>query len=91
MGLFLASKIDFVRYFFEVAIFYRFLSVLPGFGEGLGRIWEGLGRVWEGFSFDFGLQNDIWGSEWGWDVRKVCGNICLKCWPDVPQCLGEIF
>ena len=71
--------------FFKLAIFMDFRpfweclgSILDGFWEGLGGFEEGLGRVWEGFSFDFGLQNDIWGSEWDWDVRKVCGNICLK-------------
>ena len=53
LGLFLPLKINFFRSFFEVPIFYRFWSVLGGFGEGLGRVLEafgeGLGRVWGGF------------------------------------------
>ena len=53
LGLFLPPKINLFRSFFEVPIFYRFWSVLGGFGESFGRIWEefwkGLGRVWEGF------------------------------------------
>ena len=64
LGLFLPPKIDFFHSFFEVPIFYRFWSVLGGFGESFGRVWgefwkglervwggfgEGLGRVWEGF------------------------------------------
>ena len=52
LGLFLAPKINFFRSFFEVPIFYRFWSVLEGFGESLGRVWgefwKGLGRVWGG-------------------------------------------
>ena len=52
LGLFLAPKIKIFRSFFKVTIFVRFLIVLGGFGEGLGR---GLGRVWEGFGECFGL------------------------------------
>ena len=52
LGLFLPPKIDFFHSFFEVPIFYRFWSVLGGFGESLGRVWgefwKGLGRVWGG-------------------------------------------
>ena len=52
LGLFLPPKIDFFHSFFEVPIFYRFWSVLGGFGESLGRVWgefwKGLGRVWRG-------------------------------------------
>ena len=54
LGLFLAPKFDFFRSFFEVAIFYRFSTVLARFWEGLGRVWGGLGRVWGGFGEGWG-------------------------------------
>ena len=41
-------------FFFDVAIFYRFSSVLGRFWEGLGRIWGGLERVWGRFGGRFG-------------------------------------
>ena len=53
-GLFLAPKINVLRSFFEVAIFYRFSTVLARFWEGLGRIWGGLGTVWGGFGEGWG-------------------------------------
>ena len=60
------------------AFWESFGRVWGGFGEGLGGFGEGLGRVWGSFWLDFGLQNDVWGSEWSGDVQKVFGNICLK-------------
>ena len=56
----MAPKINFFRSFFEVPIFYRFWSVLGGFGEGFGRVWgefwKGLGRVWGGFGKVLGMK-----------------------------------
>ena len=94
LGLFLAPKINVFSLFFWccnfLSIFKRFGKVLEGFGEDLGRAWEGLGRVWGSFWLDFGLQNDVWGSEWSWDVQKVFGNICLKFWANVLR-LGGVL
>ena len=52
LGLVLALKTNSFHSFFQVPNFYRFWSVLGGFGESLGRVWgefwKGLGRVWGG-------------------------------------------
>ena len=68
LGLFLAPKIDFVRSFFEVAIFGRFSKVL-------GRFWKGLGRVWEGFGEGLGL---IFGSKMTFGGQSGAG-MFKKC------------
>ena len=75
MGLFLAPKINFFRFFFDIAIFYRFSSVLGRFWKGLGRIWGGLGRVWGRFGEAFGLtlgSKMMFGDQSGAGMFKKC-------------------
>ena len=62
LGLFFAPKFDIFRYFFEVPIFNRILSVLGRFGGGLGRVLGGFGRVWGRFGEGLGK---VWAG-FGW-------------------------
>ena len=61
VGPLFGSKNRIFSLFFDVAIFYRFSSVLGRFREGLGRIWGGLGRVWGRFGEGLGRAWEAWG------------------------------
>ena len=48
------------------------------------RFWSVLGEFWEGL----GRAGEVWGRVWT-GFGRVFGNICLKFWVNVPQCLGR--
>ena len=78
LGVFLAPKIDFLRSFFEVPIFWRCWSVLGGFGKGLGRV---LGGVWEGTRKILGYFGRLLrGLGAPWALLGLFARFCMYFW-----------